>query len=435
MKRQAVVASLALVAGMGIGRSVMADTVWLEAESCRDPFRGTITSPLMIKDDSAASGASYIEVVSGNNSQASMPVSEGLATYRFSVSTTGGVHKMWGRVISPTANDDSFWIRIDTLVADPLGGPSTVQTGPTVRWNDIAGGSSWHWAKVINDGTTAQFAFNLPIGDYVLTVGYREDGAKLDVMVLTDDTTFNPASPPAGAPAAVQVMSTAVGRTATRVNWSTVPGAKTYTIKRGLGPDTAQTVLKTGITGHTFTDTALNPNEPCYRVFAVSSTGVVGPVSVDEFHNCRNLDELDVDTRSDLLSLTPLMRIVDNTDVSVVPGNNSLNSVPAHGRARFDFQAAQQTKVRVYAPIAIVNKDHDSFWVRMDDGAWIKWNNIVGGCEVVHNSDANDQIVTFDIAAGSHRFEWAYREDRTTIVNGRIRVLDTAHVETDPCSD
>src|SRR3954468_16729806 len=80
MKRQAVAASVALVSGLAMGGSAVADTIWVEAESCRDPFRGTITSPLMIKDDTTASGASYIEVAPGNNSQTSMPASEGVST-------------------------------------------------------------------------------------------------------------------------------------------------------------------------------------------------------------------------------------------------------------------------------------------------------------------------------------------------------------------
>jgi hypothetical protein len=433
MNRQTVAASVALVSGLTIGRSAMADTIWLEAESCRDPFRGTITSPLLIKDDATASGASYIQVASGNNSQASMPASEGVATYRFSV-MTGGVHKIWGRVMAPTVNDDSFWVRMDKIVPDPDGGPDTVVKGSAIRWNDITPGTAWHWTRVVADGTTTPFSFNLTAGDYVLNVAYREDGARLDVMVITSDTAFNPTSPPAGAPAAPQVVTTAAGRTAARINWSEVPGAKTYTVRyTPIAPAMLGTLLKSGITGHTFTDTEIAQN--CYQVFAVSSSGVVGPASDGGAGSCRGTDELDVDIRSDLLSLTAPMRIVDDSDVSVVPGNVSLNAPPAHGRARFDFQAAQQTKVHVFAPMSVVDKDHDSWWVRMDDGVWIKWNDIKTGCQTVTDDNNSDKIVVFDIAPGSHRFEWAYREDQTTITSGRIRVLDTLHDETDPCSD
>jgi hypothetical protein len=431
MNRQAVAASVALVSGLAIAGSAQADTIWLEAESCSDPFRGTITSPLLIKDDTAASGASYIEVAAGNNSQTSMPPSEGVATYRLSVEADG-VYKIWTRVMAPTRNNDSFWVRMDKLVPDPMGGPPTVVKGSAIRWNDIALGTAWHWTRVIADGSTTPVSFNLTAGDYVLNIAYREEGSRLDVMVITSDTAFNPTSPPAGAPAPVQIITTADGRTATRINWSEVPGAKTYTVRRFL----SNALVKSGITGHTFTDTILDPNDRCYNVFAVSSTGVVGPAPTNPFlDNCRGTDEMDVDIRSDLLSITAPMRIVDDTDVSVVPGNISLNAPPAHGRARFDFQAAQQTKVHVFAPMSVVDKDHDSWWVRMDDTTWVKWNDIKNGCQTVTDDNNGDKVVVFDIAPGSHRFEWAYREDRTTIVNGRIRVLDTLHVEADPCSD
>jgi hypothetical protein len=52
----------------------------------------------------------------------------------------GGVYKISGRIIAPTATDDSFWIQ--TLGV-------TIQTvnhsRGWVQWNNIAGGADWHW--------------------------------------------------------------------------------------------------------------------------------------------------------------------------------------------------------------------------------------------------------------------------------------------------
>jgi hypothetical protein len=67
----------------------------------------------------------------------------------------------------------------------------------------------------------------------------------------------------------------------------------------------------------------------------------------------------------------------------------------------------------VYAP----STSADSFWVRMDDGAWIKWNNIPSGCADVRNSDLSGSPVNFSLGAGSHRLEFAYREDGARLTN------------------
>jgi hypothetical protein len=171
-------------------------------------------------------------------------------------------------------------------------------------------------------------------------------------------------------------------------------------------------------------------------VLAVSSRGT-GPVGEEVMGNeCRQFRSLNVDSRNDLLSLTPPMLITDDFRVMVAPGNNSLAAPPAHGRARLDFQAAQTVKVKLWMRMMAPNKDSDSFWVRMDDGAWIKWNNILNGqCQTVRNSDAGGAVVVYNIGAGSHRFEWAYREEGAAISGGRLRVLESDDTDPQPCDD
>src|SRR5262245_17870173 len=63
--------------------------IWVEAES------GSITSPMQVLADAAASRGSYIAVASGNNSTSSPPTT-GIATYNFGV-TAAGTYKAWGR--------------------------------------------------------------------------------------------------------------------------------------------------------------------------------------------------------------------------------------------------------------------------------------------------------------------------------------------------
>src|SRR6185436_15003886 len=104
-------------------------TVTAEAES------GTVTAPMQVQADSAASGGQAVTVAAGNNSK-STPPSNGSTVVPFTVGSAG-TYKVWGRVIAPTDDDDSFWVRLDN--------------GTWTDWNDITAGSSWHWAPVTDD--------------------------------------------------------------------------------------------------------------------------------------------------------------------------------------------------------------------------------------------------------------------------------------------
>lgn len=77
--------------------------------------------------------------------------------------TNSGSYSVFARCNDPTANDDSFWIKMDN-------GSWTMLNG--------LGTSGWQWASF---GT-----FNLTAGSHTLTIGYREDGAKLDKISISD---------------------------------------------------------------------------------------------------------------------------------------------------------------------------------------------------------------------------------------------------------
>jgi hypothetical protein len=159
--------------GGGTGGSG-AVNLFFEAES------GAITSPLQKASDASASGGQFITVAAGNNSQTTPPTT-GRATYDFSVNTPG-TYKVWGRVMAPTNSDDSFWVSMDG--------------GAFVKWNDIfnrAGGTTWKWDDVRNsDNSNAVVTFNLGTGSHQLVVAYREDGAKLDRILVTSDLASIP---------------------------------------------------------------------------------------------------------------------------------------------------------------------------------------------------------------------------------------------------
>lgn len=144
------------VSGGGSGSDI-----WLEAEC------GTVGSLWNIVADGNASHDQYVTIKSGNNSTGSAPSSStGHITYPFSVSSSG-TYTLWARVIAPNANDDSYWVRMDN--------------GSWFNWNNITTSSSWTWDDCQS--------YTLSAGNHTLTIAYREDGARLDKILLTGTGT------------------------------------------------------------------------------------------------------------------------------------------------------------------------------------------------------------------------------------------------------
>jgi hypothetical protein len=144
----------------------------------------TTFTPFQILQDPAASGGQYLEVAPGNNSLATPPEgTNGLAYYQFAVPAYG-LYRVWARVKAPTTADDSFWV--------------SMNDGNRVKWNEIKPGADWHWANVHNaDAENAAAIFNLssfyfPLLSDTLYVAYREDGTKIDRIIITNNAVFVP---------------------------------------------------------------------------------------------------------------------------------------------------------------------------------------------------------------------------------------------------
>jgi hypothetical protein len=145
--------------------------LWVEAES------GNLLSPMRNLSSSSASNGRYIAVASRNNSL-NAPPSNGTATYTFNT-TSAGTYKIWGRKIAPNTDGDSFWVQVDN--------------GTWYKWNNIPLSSSWAWDDMHNaDAGNATVTWNLSAGAHTLKVAYREDGTKLDRLLITNDLSFVP---------------------------------------------------------------------------------------------------------------------------------------------------------------------------------------------------------------------------------------------------
>ncbi len=156
---------------------VPAEEIWVEAEAAT-----SITPPMKTYDDPLASGGKCIGTDIGLGNASSAPPADGVATY--SITVKGGVYKLTGRVIIP--DGDSFWVRIQGATI-----PATTELDPSgwVRWSDPPNGSTWHWEDVFsgdNVGTDdPTVLFTLPAGTFTLEIARREDGALLDVIVIS----------------------------------------------------------------------------------------------------------------------------------------------------------------------------------------------------------------------------------------------------------
>lgn len=121
---------------------------------------GVVTAPMQIVD------GTYVTVAPGNNSKTSAPAT-GHDTLTFTV-PEAGTYAVWAKVIAANDGDDSFWVRTDS--------------GAWTNWNGIPLGTSWHWAKT-------PLSVNLTAGTHTVTFAYREDGARLDQVALSNGPT------------------------------------------------------------------------------------------------------------------------------------------------------------------------------------------------------------------------------------------------------
>jgi hypothetical protein len=140
---------------------------WFEAEA------GAPTSPLVAAADAAASNGQFIWVPSGAAVDCTTTTTGGWATYTVNVATAG-TYKIWGRSIAPSTSKDSFCLQVDTGAVTNF----TLNVSPT-----------WVWSLA---QTPTSSTYTLSAGTHTIKVRYRETGAKLDRLLLTNNLSYTP---------------------------------------------------------------------------------------------------------------------------------------------------------------------------------------------------------------------------------------------------
>ena len=88
---------------------------------------------------------------------------------------------------------------------------------------------------------------------------------------------------------------------------------------------------------------------------------------------------------------------------------------PNIGLITFSFTLSRRGPTVIWARTRAATFDNNSFWVRVNDGAWIRYNDMPYGSngfqwDDVHDADQDNARVTFDLGPGRHQLEFAFRE-------------------------
>ena len=152
--------------------SVDTDAYW-EAES------GQVMPPMTVDKDESASGGKYVWMPGKPGEKGGSVL--GSVTWRLNIPRSGDYY-VWGRVLAPTPEDDSFYVRV-LKGADDLIGMSEWHTGTHQQWE---------WARITLNRAQELTPLALPVGEVRLQLRVREDGTKIDRLFITTDADKEP---------------------------------------------------------------------------------------------------------------------------------------------------------------------------------------------------------------------------------------------------
>ncbi len=387
-------------------RSVL---VWLEGES------GSLTPPMAVGPDSQASSGAYVWIPEGSGNILDNPSQAvGSVTYTFSLPVAGN-YVVWGRLIDNLGN--SFFVSMDS--------------GAYALW-DTAGGSAWGWDLVNNRDSADPLVYSLGPGQHTLVIRHREDGAKLDRILITNDRAYVPQGQGEVTPSAPLITSTPLTSAVTGqpytydVNATGVP-SPTYSLL-GTPPSGMSINTSTGVIQ--WTPTAAGPFS--VTVEASNASGVdTQSFTVNVVSSSLVLVWLEGESGS----LTPPMAVGPDSQASSgayvwIPegsGNILDNPLQAVGSVTYTFSLPVAGNYVVWG--RLIDNLGNSFFVSMDSGAYALWDTAGGsawGWDLVNNRDSADPLV-YSLGPGQHTLVIRHREDgakldRILITNDRAYV-------------
>jgi K319L-like, PKD domain len=139
-------------------------TITLEAET------GNLTAPMVIQSGVTASAGQYVVVPdgAGNNFNDATFGGPGQVNLPINISQAG-TYALWARTIAPSGTSDSFYVTRNGILLS--------------EWT-VPASTAWKWNKIAN--------VSFSTGLLNLALRQREDGTKLDQVLLTTDLNFVP---------------------------------------------------------------------------------------------------------------------------------------------------------------------------------------------------------------------------------------------------
>ncbi len=141
---------------------------------------GVVWPGMVVAEDPKASGGKFVWLPGEPDAKGGGQGS-GAALYRLTVRRAGDYY-LWGRVIAPTGEDDSFFVRTASDDRELLA-LSDWHTGRH---------ASWTWTAMRLGKSRRPTPLTLPTGTVYLEIHPREDGTKLDRLCLTDSAEERP---------------------------------------------------------------------------------------------------------------------------------------------------------------------------------------------------------------------------------------------------
>lgn len=200
-----------------------------------------------------------------------------------------------------------------------------------------------------------------------------------------------------------------------------------FYIERAYTSDFANVTYtkKVGANVETATNSGLKPlTTYYYRVKAKNASEISAPsnwVAVTT-----PADNIILEAES--ATLTSPMKTVSDASASggsyiVTTGYNSTTTAPATGRAVLTFNALGGT-YKIWGCTLFAGGGDNSFWVKVDNGAWVAWNDDAAISTAWKWNVINSSIT---LTAGTHTLSFAYREDNSK--------LDRIVISNDPAYD
>ncbi len=397
---------------------------WLEAE-----YANTLISPLRILNDSLASNTKYLGTTSNGTGD-----NQGYATINFTINKDGN-YIVLARGFANNGFDNSFWVSVDG--------------GPEYQWDLDDYANFWHWDPVNGYLVADPILFSLNAGPHTIKFRVREDGTKLDKIVITNDLVFEPENmgstaenmPPNDTtpPSKVQgLQSTLINSTSVDLQWNASTdnvGVSGYRIfENGSQIDD---ILGSELT---YTASSLQPNKNyTYTIVAYDSSGNVSqpsnPLTVKTL--AASLFELHW-LEAENGQITAPMQISQDTNASFGKYVETPNNTGGGGFVQMRFRVTQPGNYKIIGRGYTTDGFSNSFFVSMDGSAELEWHladeSPMWTWDIVDNGSAPDPIppaYIYNLTAGEHVIKFRTREDGTKL----DKILITNDVNYHPTSD